>query len=85
VAEIVRDPNGYVPAEAIIGCFVVGADGRATGEYARNPGRGPVRDDFTRLEAADHWLGWLPDTPGRSVRDRLQGLLAGQVEGSVLD
>jgi hypothetical protein len=49
--SIVSDPNGYVPAEAIIGCFLVGADGRATGEYARNPGHGPVRDDFTRLEA----------------------------------
>jgi hypothetical protein len=83
--SIVSDPNGYVPAEAIIGCFLVGADGRATGEYARNPGHGPVRDDFTRLEAPDHWLGWLPDTPARSVRGTLQELLAGQVEGSVLE
>jgi hypothetical protein len=89
VAEIdgsmVSDPNGYVPAEAIIGCFLVGADGRATGEYARNPGYGPVRDDFTSLETPDHWLGWLPDTPARSVRGQLQELLAGQVEGSLLE
>jgi hypothetical protein len=89
VAEIdgsmVSDSNGYVPAEAIIGCFLVGADGRASGEYARNPAYGPVRDDFTRLEAPDHWLGWLPDTPARSVRGTLQELLAEQVEGSVLD
>jgi len=89
VAEIgssmVSDPNGYVPAEAIIGCFLVGADGRATGKYVRNPGHGPVRDDFTRLEAPDPWLGWLPDTPARSVRGTLQELLAGQVEVSVLE
>lgn len=82
---IVTDPDGYVPAEAIIGCFLVGPDGRATGEYVRNPGYGPVRDDFTRLEQPDHWLGWLPDTPARSVRGQLQDLLASQVEGSVLD
>jgi hypothetical protein len=85
VAEIdgsmVSDPDGYVPAEAIIGCFIVGADGRATGEYARNPGYGPVRDDFTRLESPDHWLGWLPDTPARDVRRQLEELLAAQVEG----
>jgi hypothetical protein len=88
VAEIdgnmVTNPDGYVPAEAIIGCFLVGPDGRATGEYVRNPVYGPVRDDFTRLEQPDHWLGWLPDTPARSVRSQLQDLLASQVEGSVL-
>lgn len=89
VAEIdgtlVTDPDGYVPAEAIIGCFLVGPDGRATGEYVRNPGHGPVRDDFTRLEQPDHWLGWLPDTPARSIRGELQDLLAAQVKGSLLD
>jgi hypothetical protein len=89
VAEIdgtmVTDPDGYVPAEAIIGCYLVGADGRATGIYVRNPGHGPVRDDFARLEQPDHWLGWLPDTPARSVRGELQDLLSLQVEGSVLD
>lgn len=62
VAEIdgtvVTDPDGYVPFEAIIGCYLVGNDGRATGTYVRNPGHGPVRDDFARLEQPDHWLGW---------------------------
>ena len=82
---IVTDPDGYVPPEAIISCFLVGTNGRATGVYVRNPGRGPVRDDFARLEQPDHWLGWLPDTPARSVRGQLQDLLASQVEGSVLD
>ncbi len=83
--SVVSNPDGYVPAEAIIGGFVVGPDGRPTGDYARNPGHGPVRDDFTRLEASDPWLGWLPDTPAHSVRGRLQAMLAGQVAGSVLD
>ena len=69
VAEIdgamVSDPDGYVPPEAIIGVFAVG---RATGVYLRNPRYGPVRDDFARLESPDHWLGWLPGTPGWAVR-----------------
>lgn len=83
--SIVSDPDGYVPPEAIIGIFVVGADGRATGEYLRNPGRGPVRDDFTRLESPDHWLGWLPGNPSGAVRAQLAGILAEQVPGSVLE
>ena len=83
--SMVSNPDGYVPAEAIIGGFAVGKDGRPTGEYARNPGHGPARDDFSRLEAPDHWLGWLPDTPARSVRGQLQAILAGQVPGSALD
>ncbi len=82
---IVTNPDGYVPPEAIIGCYVVGPDGRATGEYVRNPGYGPVRDDFTRLEQPDQWLGWLPDTPARAIRSELHDLLASQVTGSVLD
>jgi len=52
--SMVADPGGYVPAEAIIGCFIVGPDGRPTGEHACNPGYRPVRDDFIRLETADH-------------------------------
>jgi hypothetical protein len=83
--SVVTDPDGYVPPEAIIGVFAVGPDGRATGEYLRNPGHGPPRDDFTRLESPDHWLGWLPDTPGRAVRGELEAILAGQVEGSVVE
>jgi hypothetical protein len=83
--SLVSNPEGYVPAEAILGGFAVGPDGRPTGEYARNPGHGQVRDDFTRLESPDHWLGWLPDTPAVSVREQLQTTLAGQVRGSVLE
>jgi hypothetical protein len=83
--SVVRDPDGYVPPEAIIGVYLVGPDGRATGDYVRNPGHGPVRDDFTKLESPDHWLGWLPDTPGRSVRTALEETLAGQVAGTVVE
>jgi hypothetical protein len=82
---IVSDPDGYVPPEAIIGIFPVGPDGRATGEYVRNPGHGAVRDDFTRLESPDHWLGWLPDAPASAVRAHLAEILAEQVPGSVVE
>lgn len=34
---MVSNPDGYVPAEAILGGFAVGPDGQPTGEYARNP------------------------------------------------
>lgn len=83
--SVVSDPDGYVPAEAIIGCFVIGPDGRATGEYVHNPSFGPVRDDFARLESPDRWLGWLPEPAGQAIRAELQDMLAGQVPGSVLD
>lgn len=83
--SVVSNPDGYVPPEAIIGAFLVGPDGRATGDYVRNPGHGPVRDDFTKLESPDHWLGWLPDTPGRSVRAALEEILAEQVAGAVVE
>lgn len=83
--SVVHDPNGYVPPEAIIGAFEVGPDGRATGVYVRNPQYGQVRDDLTELESPDHWLGWLPDTPGRSIRAALEEILAGQVAGAVLE
>jgi hypothetical protein len=89
VAEIdglmVRDPNGYVPLEAIIGIYAIGPDGRATGDYLRNPRHGQVRDDFSKLESPDHWLGWLPDTPARSVRTALEETLAEQVEATVVE
>lgn len=83
--SVVSDPNGYVPAEAIIGCYLVGPDGRATGEYVRNPSFGPVLDDFSRLDSPDRWLGWLPEPAGQAVRAQLQDMLAGQVPGSVLN
>jgi hypothetical protein len=89
VAEIdgslVSNPDGYVPAEAIIGIFPVGPDGRASGEYLRNPRHGKVHDDFTRLESPDHWLGWLPGAPGSAIRTRIEDILTGQVPGSVVD
>jgi hypothetical protein len=81
----VSDPNGYVPPEAITGAYSIGPDGKATGEFLRNPGHGTVRDDFSSLESADHWLGWLPDTPGRAVRSQVEEILGGQVSGSVVE
>ncbi len=88
VAEIdgsqVSDPDGYVPSEAIIGVYPVGPDGLATGEFLRNPGHGPVRDDFGPLEAPDHWLGWLPDTPSASVRAAVEDMLSDQVADTVV-
>jgi hypothetical protein len=81
----VPDPQGYVPPEAIIGAFAIGPDGQGTGEFARNPGHGPVRDDFSKLEAADHWFGWLPETPASAVRSRIASGLAEQVPGTEVE
>jgi hypothetical protein len=83
---MVPDPYGYVPAEAIVGEFVVGPDGVATGDYVHNPRYGPVQDEYERLESPDHWLGWLPDSsPGRAVRQALEHNLADQVPGSRIE
>lgn len=88
VAEIdhavVRDPDGYVPAEAVVGVWEVDAQGRLTGQFHANPSYGPVRDDFTRLTGGGHWLGWLGDDPAATVRDSLAGMLTDQVPGSTV-
>ncbi len=89
VAEIdgslIGNPDGYVPAEAIVGVYPIGPDGRATGEFIRNPGYGKVQDDFTRLESSHRWLGWLPDTPGAAVRSSVERIIVAQVPGSALE
>jgi hypothetical protein len=71
--------------EAIFGVYLVGPDGVATGEFERNPDHGTVRDDLTRLESPDHWLGWLSDQPGLAIRESLEGIFDTQVPGSVLE
>jgi hypothetical protein len=83
--SMVSDPNGYVPLEAITGAYSIGPHGKATGEFLRNPGHGTVRDDFSRLESADHWFGWLPDDPGIAVRSQIEEILAEQVSGTVVE
>lgn len=83
--DMVPDPDGYVPPEAILGAFVVGDDGIASGDYLRNPNYGPVRDDFTALTSPDHWLGWLGDQPELTVRSGVESLLTDQVPGARLE
>lgn len=89
IAEIdgsmVSDANGYVPPEAIIGAFLVGPDGVARGEYVRNPGHGPVRDDYDKLELPGHWLEWLPGRPRDAVRNAIEEILTAQVAGAQLE
>jgi len=81
---MVSDPNGYVPAEAIIGCYIIGDDGVATGEYVHNPRYGKVQDEFERLESTDG-LGWLPAAPSEAVRGEVASALSAQVEGARLE
>lgn len=80
----IPDPDGYVPPEAIVGAWPVGPDGRPTGEFVPNPHHGQVRDDFTRLESPDHWLGWLPDTPAPAVRASIERVIAEQVPAATV-
>lgn len=82
--DVVGDPDGYVPAEAVVGVWEVGADGRLTGQFHANPRYGPVRDDVTRLTGGGHWLGWLGDDPAGAVRDSVAGMLTDQVPGSTV-
>jgi hypothetical protein len=79
------DANGYVPAEAIRGAWIVSPEGKLTGEYARNPRHGTPADDFSKLTEMDHFWHWLPDRPEAAVREAVQETLTAQVEGAVLE
>jgi hypothetical protein len=82
--DVVRDPDGYVPAEAVVGVWEVDAQGRLTGEFHANPRYGPVHDDFAKLTGGGHWLGWLGDDPAATIRDSVAGILGGQVAGATV-
>ncbi|MEU8438776.1 hypothetical protein AB0F18_39030 [Streptomyces sp. NPDC029216] len=82
---LVGDPNGYVPGEAVQGYWVVGEDGKLTGEFVENPNYGPPKDDFSKLTDSGHWLDWLAEQPGAAVRDSIAGILDRQVQGAVLE
>jgi hypothetical protein len=83
--EWVDDPNGYVPPEAIRGGWQVDDAGQITGDFVPNERHGRPRDDFELLTEADHWLDWLGDQPGRAVRDRIEEMLAEQVDGAKVE
>ncbi|MEV7416327.1 hypothetical protein [Streptomyces sp. NPDC089919] len=89
VAEIDRtyidDPDGYVPAEAIVGAWTVDDRGKLTGEFRVNPRHGAPRDDFTRLTEPDHWLGWLGDDPAAAVRRGIEDSLRAQVADAAVE
>ncbi|MFI2077211.1 MULTISPECIES: hypothetical protein [Streptomyces] len=84
-SDLIGDPNGYVPGEAIEGFWRVGADGKLTGEFVENPNYGPPKDDFVKLTDSEHWLGWLGEQPAVAVRDSIAGILDEQVPGTVLE
>src|SRR6266851_642832 len=66
--SMVSNPDGYVPAEAIIGGFAVGKDGRPTGEYARNPGHGrPAMTSAGSRLPITGLAGCRTRLPGRSA------------------
>ncbi|MER8120245.1 hypothetical protein [Streptomyces sp. NPDC094031] len=81
--ELIADPDGYVPGEAVQGVWRVGADGKLTGEFVPNPRYGPPKDDFARLTESRHWLDWLGEQPADAVRESIAGILDEQVPGAV--
>ncbi|TQJ37594.1 hypothetical protein OHU34_01835 [Streptomyces sp. NBC_00080] len=83
--DLIGDPDGYVPGEAVQGVWRVGEDGKLTGEFVENPNYGPPKDDFAKLTDSEHWLGWLGGQPGVAVRDSIAGILDEQVPGAVLE
>lgn len=82
---LIGDPNGYVPGEAVQGVWVVGKDGKLTGEFVENPNHGPPKDDFAKLTDSPHWLDWLAEEPSSAVRDSIARILDEQVTGAVLE
>lgn len=89
VAAIDRDyighPDGFVPAEAVLGVWLVDGDGKLTGEFEENPNYGPPKDDFVKLTERDHWFGWLDDDPAQAVRDGIAECLRQQAPDAVLE
>jgi len=82
--DLISDPDGYIPGEAVRGVWTVGDDGKLTGEFVPNPRYGPPQDDFMRLTSADHWLDWLGEDPAAAVRESVLELLQDQVAGASL-
>jgi len=83
--ELIGDPDGYVPGEAVKGVWLVGQDGKLTGEFVENPNYGPPKDDFVKLTESDHWLDWLGEEPAVAVRRSIQDIVAEQVPGAELE
>ena len=83
--DLIADPNGYVPGEAVLGVWRVGEDGKLTGEFVENPNYGPPKDDFVKLTDSKHWLDWLGPQPAGAVRDSIAGILDEQVSGATLE
>ncbi|WP_200895489.1 hypothetical protein [Kitasatospora griseola] len=83
--DLIGDPNGYVPGEAVQGVWRVGRDGKLTGEFVENPNYGAPKDDFARLADSKHWLDWLGPQPAVAVRDSIAGILDEQVSGAILE
>jgi hypothetical protein len=79
------DPNGYVPTEAIRGYWLIGPDGKLTGEFAENPRHGMPTDSFSKLTELDHFWDWLPDEPAIAIRESGANLLGEQTEGATLE
>jgi len=79
-----RVPAGAssAPIAAIVGCFLIGADGRATGAFLRNVEYVPDGDDITLLQSPDLHVEWLGGPPGLAVRQTLEELLSGQLPGA---
>ncbi|MFF2073627.1 hypothetical protein ACFVXG_02605 [Kitasatospora sp. NPDC058162] len=84
-ADLIGDPNGYVPGEAVRGMWRVGQDGKLTGEFMENPNYGPPKDDLTELTESEHWLDWLGEQPAAAVRESIAGILTEQVSDAVLE
>ncbi|KOV38372.1 hypothetical protein ADK60_02315 [Streptomyces sp. XY431] len=83
--DLVGDPNGYIPGEAVQGAWRVGTDGKLTGEFVENPNYGTPKDDFAALTDSEHWLDWLGPQPAVAVRDSIAEILDEQVSGATLE
>ncbi|MCP2322059.1 hypothetical protein HDA40_000566 [Hamadaea flava] len=82
--EMIGDPDGYIPPEAILGAWEVGPDGVLTGEYEPNEEHGPPQDDFSHLTEADHWLDWMGEDPAAAIRESVLEVLQDQVPDASL-
>ncbi|MGV9411584.1 hypothetical protein ACWDOP_16860 [Nocardia sp. NPDC003693] len=83
--EYVDDPDGYVPAEAVKGCWLVDENGALTGEFEENPNHGAPADDFARLASDDTFIGRLGFDPEEMIREQITAMLVEQVPGTIVE
>jgi hypothetical protein len=82
--SMLSNPDAWAPLETYHGVFEIDEAGSPTGRYFRNPGYGPVQDDYSPFDGRAP-QPWFPDDEPGAMREALADNLADQVPGSTIE